>query len=324
MLLITGAAGFIGSALTYSLNTQGRRDLILCDRFGNQGKWKNLLGCKFWEFVPCEKLFEALETEDWVKHIDIVLHLGAHTDTTETDVDSLFYINTEYSKKLCNWAVERGIRFIYASSAAIYGDGSLGFSDDDLLTPHLRPLNAYGFSKWLFDMWVLEHNLIDKVVGLRFFNVFGPNEYHKGAMASVIYRAFPMISKEGRIRLFESHREDYTHGEQKRDFIYITDVIKVLQYFISHPELKGIFNVGTSEAHSFNELAYAMFLAIDKSPQIEYFPMPDSIREQYQYFTKADLTKLRKTGFTYTFTPFKEAVIDYVRNYLVPGRYLAT
>jgi len=335
MILITGAAGFIGSALTWSLNTQGRNDLILCDRFGtnemsakaswrSSAKWKNLLGCRFLEFVDREKLFEKLHTEPWAQQIDIVLHIGARTDTTETDTDLLFQMNTEYSRKLCEWAIDRGARFIYASSAAVYGDGTLGFSDEDALTPHLRPLNAYGFSKWLFDMWVLEHGLTDKVAGLRFFNVFGPNEYHKGTMASVIYRSFPLIYKEGKIRLFESHRSDCAHGEQKRDFIYIKDVIQVVQYFIEHPDSNGIFNVGTGQAHSFNELAQAMFLSLGKEPQIEYFPMPESIRAQYQYFTKAELAKLRKTGFSGVFTPFEEAVTDYVKNYLVSGRYLGT
>jgi ADP-L-glycero-D-manno-heptose 6-epimerase len=322
VILITGAAGFIGSALAWALNRQGRFDLILCDRFGTGQKWKNLLGCRFAQFIDREQLFAKLSSEPWASKIDTVLHLGACTDTTQADADFLWHNNTEYSKILCEWALEQRARFIYASSAAVYGDGSLGFSDDDLLTPQLRPLNAYGFSKWLFDMWILEHKLTGKVAGLRFFNVFGPNEYHKGRMASVIYSAFPSVRGENKIRLFESHRPDYAHGGQVRDFIYIKDVLRVIEYFINNQQVNGIFNVGSGEPHSFNELARAMFATLGKEPHIEYFPMPDSIKAQYQYFTKAQISKLREAGFSELFTPFEEAVKDYVQNYLMPGRYL--
>lgn len=322
MLLITGAAGFIGSAFTWALNERGRNDLVLSDLFGAGEKWKNLLGCRFNRFVNRNRLFEELASEPWAKSIEAVVHMGARTDTTETDTDFLFRINTEYTARLCRWALDGGIRFIYASSAAVYGDGSLGFSDDDTLTPRLRPLNPYGFSKWLFDMRVLDGGLVDRVTGLRFFNVYGPNEYHKGTMASVIHRAFPLARREGKVRLFESHRADYGHGEQRRDFVYVKDVLNVVLFLLDHPEVNGIFNLGSGRAHTFNDLARALLKTLQKEERIEYFPMPDSVRSHYQYFTEADISRLRKAGYAGTFTPFEEAVEDYVRNYLVPGKYL--
>ncbi len=319
MILITGAAGFIGSVLACSLNRQGRSDLILCDSFGTKEKWQNIVGLKFNCFIDKYNLFEFLKSDPLAQTITLIIHLGACSDTTETDVDFLMENNVSYSIRLCEWALERNIRFVYASSAAVYGDGSLGFCDSDELTPQLRPLNAYGFSKWMFDMWVLQHGLADKVAGLRFFNVFGPNEYHKGAMASVLLRAFPRAYREGRVRLFESHRSDVAHGEQARDFIYIDQVIDAIQFVCAKPKANGIFNVGTGYAHTFNELAQALLSALGKQPKIEYFPMPEDLRDRYQYHTKADMSRLNNAGYTSKKDRFKEYAQRYVTNYLAPG-----
>jgi len=320
MILITGATGFIGSALASVLNRRGRSDLILCDSFGEKDKWKNILGVNFVRFVDRNELFLFLETDALAKKITSVVHLGACADTTETDVDYLVENNVDFSRTLCEWSMKQGVRFVYASSAAVYGDGSLGFSDCDDLTPKLRPLNGYGFSKWMFDMWVLQNQLIGKVAGLRFFNVFGPNEYHKGTMASVIFRAFPLATFEGRVRLFESHRDNYAHGEQVRDFIYVDQVIDAVTYVMDNNTANGIFNVGTGVAHTFNQLAESMLEALDKKINIEYFPMPEEIRDRYQYHTQADMTRLYGAGFPEYEDKFQEYVKKYVSCYLMSGQ----
>lgn len=325
MILITGAAGFIGSALAYALNRQGRADLLLCDRFGKKEKWNNLIGLRYNCFIHRDDLFDFLWKDPLAKEIKTVIHLGACADTTETDMDYLLEINVNYSIRLCRWSLENDVRFVYASSAAVYGDGGMGFSDDDQLTPKLRPLNQYGFSKWMFDMWVLENKLSDRVAGLRYFNVFGPNEYHKDKMASVVFRSFPQAVKQGRVRLFESHRSDVPHGEQARDFIYIDEANEITLFVMNDPKVNGIFNAGTSRAHTFNELAQGIFDGLEQQPAVEYFPMPDEIRSRYQYFTQADMTRLRKAGFPEQQDKFKENIARYVKYYLLPGyRYLTS
>jgi ADP-L-glycero-D-manno-heptose 6-epimerase len=319
MILITGAAGFIGSAVVYALNRQGNTNLILCDRFGERQKWKNIRGLRYKRFIQRDALFDFLKNFPSAGDISTVVHLGACSDTTETNMDYLFENNVHYSIELCQWALQHGVRFVYASSAAVYGDGSQGFSDADDVTPKLRPLNLYGFSKWMFDMWVLENGLKDRVAGLRYFNVFGPNEYHKGPMASVVYRSFPQAAKEGKVRLFESHRPEVTHGEQARDFVYIDEAVDITLFLLNHPMANGIFNAGTGHAHTFNELAYALFEGLEKHPVIEYFPMPEDLRARYQYFTQADMTRIHKSGYPEQEDRFKEYVVHYVKNYLVPG-----
>jgi ADP-L-glycero-D-manno-heptose 6-epimerase len=234
-------------------------------------------------------------------------------------MDYLLENNVNFSIGLCQWALDNDVRFVYASSAATYGDGSNGFSDADELTPQLRPLNKYGFSKLLFDMWVLKNNLQDNVAGLRYFNVYGPNEYHKGAMASVIFRSLPQAQNEGTIRLFESHRSDVAHGEQARDFIYIDEIIDITRFVLQTPKANGIFNAGTGRAHTFNELAHGIFDGLGKKPVIEYFPMPEELRGRYQYFTRADMGRLQQAGYTPGPDRFHEFVARYVRDYLVPG-----
>lgn len=323
MILITGANGFIGSALVWALNRRGRADLVLCDHAAEMFRRKNLKNLRYQHFVDVTDLFQKLSSEPWRKKIKAVLHMGACADTTEMDRNFLRENNVHFSQRLCEWALSHGARFIYASSAAVYGDGSFGFSDDDSLTSRLRPLNPYGESKWLFDCWVLEKELGSKVVGLRFFNVFGPNEYHKGAMASVLFRSFPLARDEGRVRLFKSHKPECADGEQKRDFIYIKDAARAVEFFLDHPEANGIFNIGTGAASSFNQLGRALLTALGKKSCLEYFEMPEPLRPKYQYFTQADIGRLRGAGYQENFTPFDDAVADYVKNYLVPSKSLA-
>jgi len=319
MILITGAAGFIGSAVACTLNRQGRHDLILCDAFGADDRWKNVLGLRYSRFVHKNELFEFLKGAPHARDITAVIHLGACSDTTEADMDYLLENNVNYSMRLCQWALDHAVRFVYASSAAVYGDGSRGFSDADSLTPMLKPLNKYGFSKWMFDLWILENDLADKVAGLRYFNVFGPNEYHKGTMASVVFRSFPQARHEGRLRLFESHRQQVAHGEQARDFVYIGEATDMTLFVLENHTANGIFNIGTGQAHTFNELAHGVFDGLGQPPRIEYFPMPEELRDRYQYFTRADMSRLRTAGYPAQQDRFQDNVSRYVREYLLPG-----
>lgn len=321
MILVTGAAGFIGSVVVQALNAAGRRDLVVSDRLTASEKWKNLGGKSFVEYADHLDLLERLESGDRnLAKVDTVVHIGARTDTTERDAALLTRLNFDYSRRLLLWALSHGARFVYASSAAVYGDGSLGFSDADDLTPALRPLNAYAFTKWCFDQWVLARGYADRVVGLRFFNVYGPNEYHKGRMASVVFHAFPRAAKEGVVQLFESDRPGIAHGDQKRDFVYVKDVARVVQFFIAHPEANGIFNLGSGEARTFNDLAKALLTACGKPASgVRYVPMPEDLRGKYQYFTQADLTKLRAAGYRDLMTPIEVGVSDYVKGYLAKG-----
>lgn len=320
MKLITGAAGFIGSALAAAYNKRfDESGLILCDRFGTKDKWKNVAGLRFNQFVERDTLFDFLQKNPLAKDIDTVIHLGACSDTTEQDADYLYRTNVDFSIRLCKWSLAQGARFLYASSGAVYGDGSLGFSDDHDLTPQLRPLNAYGFSKWLFDMWLLEQGVIDKVAGLRYFNVFGPNEYHKGRMASLVFHAYPQARTDGTIRLFESHKEGYAHGAQERDFIYVDEAIEATLFIARTKKLNGLINVGTGRTHTFNDLAQGVFAGLGMAGRIEYFPMPEDLRGRYQYYTKADIRKLTGAGFSGFVDRFSEYVERYVRDYIAPG-----
>jgi ADP-L-glycero-D-manno-heptose 6-epimerase len=242
--------------------------------------------------------------------------MGACSSTTERDADYLMENNYRYSRMLAEWALKKEIRFIYASSAATYGDGSLGFSDNDEVSKTLKPINMYGYSKQLFDLWMLGNGLERKITGIKFFNVFGPNEYHKGDMRSVIHKSFEQIQNEGTVRLFKSYRNEYRDGEQKRDFIYVKDCVEVLWWLMQHRNVAGIFNLGTGNARTWNELIQAVFQALEKPLQIEYIEMPESIRNQYQYFTEADMKKLRTEGCNITFHTLEDAVYDYVKNYL--------
>lgn len=317
MIIVTGGAGFIGSVIAKSLNMEGVQDLVIVDKFSKEKplKWKNIVSLNFSDFVDRDVFIERLERGDF-KDVEAIVHMGACADTTEFDVSYLMKTNYEYSRRLCTWCINNGVRFIYASSASIYGDGSKGFKDNDELIFDLEPLNPYGFSKLLFDRWLINTGYVNSVVGLRFFNVFGPNEYHKGNMSSIIYRSYPMAQKEGVVRLFKSHVKDFEHGGQIRDFIYVKDVVKVFKFFRENKNINGIFNVGSGKARSFNDLAKAILNAVDKKPLIEYFDMPEDIKDKYQYFTEANMQKLFDVGYKTSFTPLEDAVSDYIKNYL--------
>ncbi len=322
MIVLTGGAGFIGSAMLAKLNAEGETDVLVVDDMGTSDKWKNLIGKRFTDYVHKDAFIEMLLNERLPK-IDAIIHMGANSSTTERDVEHLMENNYRYTRILAEWCVRKKARFIYASSGATYGDGALGFSDADAVSPTLRPLNAYGYSKQLLDQWVLQNELQHKVAGIKFFNVFGPNEYHKGDMKSLICKAYYQIQEQGKIRLFKSFRPEYKHGEQVRDFVYIKDCVDVLWWFLNTPKVNGIYNLGTGKARSWNDLARSVFTALDLSPNIEYIEMPEEIRGAYQYRTEASITKLQSAGCPVQFRPLEESVSDYVRNYLHPElRYL--
>lgn len=327
MILITGAAGFIGSVIVKHLNDLGRKDLLLCDHFGNGDQWKNLRGLKFDSFVPVEDLFVHPIWKK-VKGLEAIYHMGACSDTTETNMDFLYQNNTEFSNKLLTLAAQKDIPIVYASSAATYGAGEQGYSDDHKEIPRLRPLNKYGYSKQLTDEWILKQKKKPKVwFGVKFFNVFGPNEYHKGKMSSVVFQGFNQINDSGEVKLFKSHRPDFEDGEQLRDFVYVKDVVRAMVELIAAGKkknsLSGIYNLGTGEARSFHDLAKATFKAMDLEAKIRFIDMPVDLRNQYQYFTQADMSKLKKALPKFKFMNLEEAVDDYVRNHLrAKERYL--
>ena len=322
MIIVTGGAGFIGSALIAVLNKRQITDILVVDQLASDEKWKNLRNLSFADYVEKDDFLEMVAENKISPPIEAVFHLGACTSTTETNASYLIKNNYEYSKLLAQWATDANIRFIYASSAATYGDGSAGFSDDEGQIENLRPLNMYGYSKQLFDLWARRTALLKKIVGLKYFNVFGPNEYHKGDMRSFIIKAFEQINAKGKVGLFKSYKPEYADGEQKRDFIYIKDAADMTLFFLDNPQLTGLFNIGTGTARTWNDLAKAVFAAMDKEPNIEYIEMPDSIRNQYQYFTEAGITKLHKAGYNKQTTSFEDAIKDYVQNYLQKNGYL--
>jgi ADP-L-glycero-D-manno-heptose 6-epimerase len=319
MLLLTGGAGFIGSNLLASLNEAGRPDIAVNDILGSDGKWRNLAGRQLTEFVPPADLSRWLDG----RKLDAVVHMGAISSTTATDGDLLMENNFRLSLRLFDWCAATRTPFIYASSAATYGDGAAGFSDDRSLAAlkRLKPMNLYGWSKHMFDLAVVERvarkdKLPPQWAGLKFFNVFGPNEYHKGEMMSLVAKRFDDAKAGGPIRLFKSHRAGIADGDQKRDFIYVDDAVAVVRWLIETPAVSGIFNVGTGQARSFRDLVTAMFAALGREPKIEYIDMPLSIRDSYQYFTQAEIGNLRRAGFDADFTTIEEGVKRYVSGYL--------
>ena len=319
MLLVTGGAGFIGSNMVASLNEAGRSDLAVNDVLGSDGKWRNLGDRQIADFVPPGELFHWLDG----RKLDAVIHFGAISSTTATDADEVIEINFRLSLRLLDWCAATRTPFIYASSAATYGNGEAGFSDDCSLAAfkRLKPMNLYGWSKHLFDLAVLERaarkdKLPPQWVGLKFFNVFGPNEYHKGEMMSLVAKRFA-DAKAGRpVRLFKSHRSGIGDGEQKRDFIYVEDAVSVVHWLLETPSVSGIFNVGTGKARSFRDLIAATFAALGHEPMIEYIDMPESIRDSYQYFTQAEMENLRRAGFNAAFGTLEQGVTRYVKSYL--------
>ncbi|MFH1846005.1 MAG: ADP-glyceromanno-heptose 6-epimerase [Candidatus Omnitrophota bacterium] len=321
MIVLTGGAGFIGSCFLKKLNEAGIGDILVIDNLDGSEKWKNLIGKNFLDYIQKQDFLRLIE-EHKIPRPKFVVHMGACSSTTGVDSDYYIKNNYEYSKSLAEWALTQKVPFLYASSAATYGDGNKGYSDDTGSMLSLSPLNIYGYSKHLFDLWVLNNKLIKKVTGLKFFNVFGPNEYHKEDMRSVTCKAFPYLKEKGKIKLFKSYLKGYGHGEQKRDFIYVKDAVEVMYYFFCNPGKTGIFNLGTGESRSWNDLAGAMFSAINKRPSIEYVDMPELLREKYQYFTQADIAKLRKSGYKHKFLSLEESIKDYISNYLEKGEYL--
>ncbi len=322
MIVVTGGAGFIGSAMVSKLNEKGINDILVVDELGTSPKWKNLVGKQFTDYLYKEHFLDALLGERLPK-IDAIIHMGANSSTTEKDVEHLMENNYRYTRVLAEWSVRKKTRFIYASSGATYGDGTLGFSDDDATSMTLRPLNAYGYSKQVFDQWLVHNGMQNKVAGIKFFNVFGPNEYHKGEMKSLVCKAYNQIQEIGKIRLFKSYRPEYKHGEQVRDFVYIKDCTDVMWWLLNSPKINGIFNLGTGTARTWNDLAKAIFAALGTVPNIEYIEMPDELRGAYQYHTEADTRKIFAAGCPVTFRSLEDSVKDYVQQYLHPElRYL--
>ena len=320
-VLVTGGAGFIGSALVWALNRRGCDNIVVCDLLGTTEKWRNLTPLRFADYVEAEALMGRLQA-GWLGRFDLVLHLGACSATTEKDASYLIRNNYEFTKELAAWSLVNGARFVYASSAATYGDGSAGMDDDDTKLPTLRPLNMYGYSKHLFDVHAKHAGFLHQIVGLKYFNVFGPNEDHKADMRSLVHKSTAQVQAESLIRLFKSYRPDYRDGEQKRDFLYVKDAVAMTLHLAATPAAGGLYNIGSGGARTWIDLANAVFAALDKKPDIRFIEMPETIRDKYQYFTEANLARLRGTGYTAPVTTLENAVADYVRNYLVPDRRL--
>lgn len=321
MIVVTGAAGFIGSCLVKRLNQDRFFDLILVDDFSRPAKQANLENKIYQEKVHRDTFFEWLDKNE--NQVQFIFHIGARTDTTEFDVEIFDELNLNYSKTVWEKCVEYGIPLVYASSAATYGLGELGYKDDESKIDQLKPLNPYGDSKNDFDIWALKQEKKPYFwAGLKFFNVYGPNEYHKGRMASVIFHGFNQIRDTGKMKLFRSHIPDYPDGGQKRDFVYVKDVVEVCYWLMHHRKNSGIYNLGSGTARTFLDLAHATYKASDKEPVIEFIDTPIDIRDKYQYFTEADMNKLKSIGYPHEFTSLEEGVSDYVKNYLTEGKRL--
>jgi ADP-L-glycero-D-manno-heptose 6-epimerase len=322
-ILVTGGAGFIGSGLIWALNRLGLRDILVCDQLGEDNKWLNLAPLDFDDYVASTTLMELVEVNSPLLHgIRWVFHLGACSATTERDVGYLMENNYRYTKILCDWAVSQGARFVYASSAATYGDGSNGMIDDEAKIESLRPLNAYGYSKQLFDRYAKQRGLFSNIVGLKYFNVYGPNEWHKGEMRSLVNKAFDQVRETGKIRLFKSYQPMFADGEQKRDFLYLKDAVDMTIHLAVSQSAKGLYNIGSGQARTWIDLANAVFAALSLPAQIEFIEMPELIRDKYQYFTQASIEKLKGTGHSGPKFSLEQAVADYVQHYLVPHRHL--
>jgi ADP-L-glycero-D-manno-heptose 6-epimerase len=324
-ILVTGGAGFIGSALLWGLNRIGIENILVCDQLGVDDKWRNLAPLRFDDYISAGKLIESVEAANpALEEIKWIFHLGACSTTTELDAGYLMENNYRYTRVLCDWALSRNVRFVYASSAATYGDGTNGMMDDEAKIESLRPLNAYGYSKQIFDLYAKQRALFSKIVGLKYFNVFGPNEWHKGDMRSLINKAYDQVLETGKIHLFRSYKPMFKDGEQKRDFLYVKDAVDMTIHLAVTRGANGLFNLGSGEARTWVDLANAIFASLFRPAQIEFIEMPEIIRDKYQYFTQANIEKLKRTGYPGPQFTLEEAVADYVRNYLVDHRYLET
>lgn len=319
MIIVTGGAGFIGSVLIHELNQAGRSDIIVVDRFEDDDKWLNLRSLKFERFIHADEFFDLLDTVE-LENVEAIYHMGAISSTTERDMDLLFKNNVEYSQMLITLAADFDIPICYASSAATYGDGEKGYDDGNILG--LKPLNPYGYSKKLVDDWIINQEFKNSWYGVKFFNVYGPNEYHKTKMCSVVYQAFKQITESGKMKLFKSHRDDYKDGEQLRDFVYVKDVCKAMLGLIDKKAESGIYNLGTGQARTFLDLTKATFKAMGIEEKIEFIDMPESLRDQYQYYTQANMDKFKKALPEFAFLSLEQGVADYVENHLLKQRYL--
>ncbi|MFI0347175.1 MAG: ADP-glyceromanno-heptose 6-epimerase [Chthoniobacterales bacterium] len=322
-IIVTGGAGFIGSALIHALNERGETEILVTDVLLDEEKKQHLRPLKYTEYLSADALLKALDKNPLsLQGIKTIFHLGACSSTTETNRDYLMENNFEYTKRLAEWALLRDVRFVYASSAATYGDGSEGMNDGIEKIEKLRPLNLYGESKQLFDLYAREMGWFDRIVGLKYFNVFGPNEGHKKEMRSLVSKAYEQIMETGKVRLFKSYHSDYRDGEQVRDFVYVKDAVAMTLHLADTKSAKGLFNIGTGKPRTWIALATALFRALGREPAIEFIEMPEKLRDQYQYYTCADISLLKATGYMEKTTSLEQSVSDYVRNYLMTGKHL--
>lgn len=313
--IVTGGAGFIGSNIVAALNERGDDNILVVDDLGCDEKWKNLVGLRYDEYMD-HRVFRKAVLDRKLGQVSAIFHMGACSATTETNAAYLADNNYQFTRELCEWSLANGTRFIYASSGATYGDGSLGYSDDDTVTPSLKPLNMYGYSKHMFDLWALQNKALDKIAGLKFFNVYGPREDHKGDMRSVVHKAYGQIRATGAVKLFKSYMPEYKDGEQVRDFVYVKDAVRVCLHFDRNRDVSGLFNVGTGACRTWLDLARAVFAAMGKPPNVEFIDMPETLRGKYQYHTEATIGKLRTSGYDTPFTTLEDGVHDYVKRYL--------
>lgn len=319
--IVTGAAGLIGSALVWKLNQLGIDDILAVDHLGTSEKWKNLRALSYADYMEKDVFMEKLLANELPKDTKVILHMGACSSTTEKDATYLVHNNFDYTRTLALYAVEHGMQFLYASSAATYGAGEHGYVDDERAIEKLRPLNMYGYSKQMFDLWARRNGLLTKITGVKYTNVFGPNELHKGEMRSVVCRAYEQICDSGKVRLFRSYLPEYADGEQRRDFIYVKDAVEMVMFLINN-NCHGIYNIGSGRAETWNVLATSVFKAMDKPVNIEYIDMPEHLRGKYQYYTCADISKIRAAGYQAEVAPLEETVADYIRNYTLKGYFL--
>ncbi len=318
MIIVTGGAGFIGSAIVWRLNELGYDDIIIVDRMDETDKWKNLAPLRFEDVIDADRFMLELDAYD---DASALIHMGACSSTTERDARFMFSNNYRYTTELADFVLENDMRFIYASSAATYGDGSAGMNDAIVDLHKLRPLNLYGYSKHLFDKYASRNRMFDRIVGLKFFNVFGPNENHKDDMRSLVNKAYEEIKETGKLQLFRSHNSEYADGEFGRDFIYVKDAVDMTLHFLENDSC-GLFNIGSGQMNTWNSLADAIFKALDLPRNVEFIDMPEHLRDRYQYHTQANISRLRETGYSDKITPLEDGVADYIQNYLVPGKHL--
>lgn len=321
MYIVTGGAGFIGSAVVWKLNQMGIDNILIVDHLGTSDKWKNLRALSYYDYMEKDVFRNCITNKKLESGIDAIIHLGACSSTTERDATYLQDNNLNYSKELAKFAISREIRFIYASSAATYGDGSRGYDDNEADINNLRPLNMYGYSKQMFDLWVKKNGFFRMFTGLKFTNIYGPNEQHKGDMRSVISKSFKQIQENGKVQLFKSHRSDYADGEQKRDFLYVKDAVNMILFFLDRYD-GGLFNIGSGRAETWNSLVTAVFNAMGKKANIEYIDMPEHLRDRYQYYTKAEMDKLKGFGYEQESMSLNDGIKDYIQNYLMQDKFL--